>query len=793
MTRNYLIVAWRSLRRHASFSVLNVVGLAVGLACVVLIGLWVEDELSYDDFHPDADRTYRVLREFDLPELKATISNTPSALAPTLRADYPQVEAAVRIEVRDHTVEHLDRKRVESNTLYADPGFFDLFGFDVRRGAARLDAPNTVVLTPALAETYFPNGDPIGQSLTVNGTSMEVTGLVDAPPPNTHLDYSLVASLASRNPSPDNWGRNNWTTYVRLQPGTPEAAFESQLENVVRSRLSDDARQRSGDELPEDYHLQPVTGIHLGLGAPDDVGSEGSITYVSLFAALALFVLLLACINFMNLATARSAQRANEVGVRKALGAGRTQLAGQFLGESLLMTGLALVLALGICAVALPAFNDLAGKSIAASALVSVPHLAALIGLGLAVGILAGTYPAVVLSGYRPVSTLRTKSASTQGSPRLRQVLVVFQFTISIALIAGTAVVREQVTYMQSKGLGFQEENVLVVSDETRSLQGQMGAFKQEIEKQPGVQAATSGFSVPGRFFINSMWALDRPEAEAHNADYSYVGYDYVETLGLNVIAGRDFSRDHPADTTGVLLNEAAVKEFGFASPEAAVGEELKRGSVASPERFPILGVVENFHYESLHNEIYPLLLFHETIQPARYVAVRVAPGQTTAAIDAARSTWAQFSALPFTYSFLANDLAAQYRTEARLETLFATFAGLAILIACLGLFGLAAYAAQQRTKEIGIRKALGATARSIIALLSKDFLTLVAIAFVVATPVAYVGMQHWLQDFPYRIDLGVATFALAGALALTVAAVTVSTHAWRAATVDPARVLRSE
>jgi len=789
MIQNYLTVAWRSLRRHASFSVLNVVGLAVGLACVILIGLWVEDELSYDDVHPDPDRTYRVLREFNLPDLKSTISNTPSALAPTLRSDYPQVETAVRILVRDHTVEHADRTYVESNTLYADPGFFDLFGFDVRRGTARLDEPNTVLLTPALTDKYFPNEDPIGQSLTVNGAAMEVTGLVDAPPSNTHLDYSLVASLASRNPSPDNWGLNNWTTYVRLQPGTSAAAFEPRFEQMSRNRMSEEMRALSGDELPEDYHLQPITSIHLGLDAPDSVGSVGSITYVYLFSALALFVLLLACINFMNLATARSAQRANEVGVRKALGAGRPQLAGQFLGESLLMTAFALVLALGICAGALPAFNELAGKAIAPATLLSVPHLAALIGLGLVVGGLAGTYPAIVLSGYRPVTTLRTKSASTQGSPRLRQALVVFQFAISIALIAGTAVVHEQVTYMQSKGLGFQEENVLVVRDKTRSLQGQMDAFKQEVEEQAGVQAATSGFSVPGTFFINSMWSLDRPEAEAHNADYSYVGDDYVETLGLDVVAGRDFSRDYASDTTGVLLNEAAVQEFGFASPEAAVGEAFLSGST----RFPILGVVENFHYESLHNEIDPLLLFHEAMQPARYVAVRIAPGQTTTAIDAVRRTWTAFSELPFTYSFLANDLAAQYRAETRLESLFATFAGLAILIACLGLFGLAAYAAQQRTKEIGIRKALGATVSSIIGLLSTDFLKLVVLAFLVAAPAAYVGMQQWLQDFPYRTDLGVATFALAGAVALVVAALTVSTQAWRAARVDPARVLQSE
>lgn len=789
MIQNYLTVAWRTLRRRPGFSVLNVVGLAAGLACVILIGLWVEHELSYDDFHPDADRTYRVLREFNLPELKTTIPATPSALAPTLKANYPQVQRAVRVRGQDPLVERGTRTHVEENTLYADPGFFDLFGVEVQRGTARLGEPGTVLLTPALVEKYFPDTDPVGQTLRVNERAMEVTGIVDAPPSNTHLDYSLVASLVAQSPDPDEWGLNNWTTYVRLQPGTSEADFEAQFEELVRTYRSDQRLQQGDSGLPEDYHLQPIAGIHLGVGAPDSLGSEGSLTYVYLFSALALFVLLLACINFMNLSTARSAQRANEVGVRKAMGAGRSQLAGQFLGESFLVTALALVLAVGMCALLLPTFNDLAGTSIEQVALVDGAHLLAYGGLLLVVGVVAGMYPAFVLSGYRPIETLRARTSSSQGSPRVRQALVVFQFAISIALIAGTAIVHRQVEYVQSKGLGFQQEHVLVVHDETHALSGQRAAFKQELEAQTPVTAAASGFSVPGAFFVNTMWALDRPEAEAHNADYSFVGYDYAETLGLNVVAGRDFSRDHPSDTMAVVINEAAVAEFGFSSPQEAVGEAFTRG----PYTLSAIGVVQNFHYKSLREEIYPLILMHEALRTPRYVTVRVERGREAAAIDAVRSTWEDFSALPLDYSFLADDLAAQYEGEQRVETLFALFAGLAILIACLGLFGLAAYAAQQRTKEIGIRKALGATVSSIIGLLSRDFLTLVGIAFVVAAPVAYLGMQRWLQNFAYRIEPGFGLFALAGGLAVLVAALTVGYQAWRAARTDPATALRSE
>ena len=790
MLRNYLTVARRNLRRRLGFSVLNVIGLAAGLACVILIGLWVEDELSYDDFHPNAERTYRVLREFNLPELNTTIGYTPAALAPTLRANYPQVETVVRTRTQEQTVERDSRKHVEPNVLYADAGFFEILGFEVQRGTARLNEPGTVLLTPALAQKYFPNSEPVGQTLRVNDQEMTVTGIVPPPPSNTHLKYSLVASLATRSPSPDEWGVNNWRTYVWLQPGVSERNFEMKFEEVVRSHLSKDLLKKGGSELPEDFHLQPITGIHLGLGAPDSVGAKGNLTYVYLFGALAVFVLLLACINFMNLSTARASERANEVGVRRAMGAGRGQLAGQFLGEALIMTGLGLGLALGICALALPAFNDLAGTSIARAALVSGPHLGAYAGLLLVVGVVAGSYPAVALSGYQPVETLRARSTSSQGSSRLRQGLVVFQFAISIALIAATGVVNQQVGYLQSKGLGFDDDRLLVVHDETASLGGRLDAFEQELASRAGVEQVTSGSSLPGTLFWNSMWALDRPDAKRRNVNYSAVGPDYVETLGIEMAAGRSFSRDRPADTAAVLLNEAAAREYGFSSPEEAVGEAIQG---RSGEQLEIIGVTENFHYESLHKEIYPLLLFHESSWPSRYVAARVAPGQTASVVEAGRRTWAEFSALPFEYSFLADDLATQYEAERRMETLFVAFAGLAILIACLGLFGLAAYAAQQRMKEIGLRKALGATVTQIVGLLSREFLALVGIAFVVATPVAYVGMQRWLQDFAYRIEIGAGVFVLAGILAAFVAGLSVSYQAWSAAQTDPASVLRSE
>jgi len=800
MLRNYFKTALRTLRKRPGFTIINVLGLAVGIASCLLIGLWVQDELSYDDFHAGADRTYRVLKKFDMPNLKATIAHTPAGLQPVLETDYPQVETAIRVGTQSGVVEQGPQRAVESDVLFSDDGFFDVFSFSIRRGTARLDRPDTALLTPALVDKYFPNGNPIGQTVRYEGADLEVTGIVEAPPTNTHLDYTLVASLATLDVDASEWGENNWTTYVTLQPGTSSDAFSASLKEILRKNLALPAGVDTGDgALPQQFHLQPVTGIHLGVGAPSlEVGAgSGSLAYVYLFSALALFVLLLAGINFTNLATARGIERAKEVGVRKAVGGDRHQLAGQFLGESLLTTSLATILALGICALVVPAFNELAGKSIAQSALVTGPHLLAYVGLVLVVGSLSGSYPAFVLSRFAPSETLRSRATGGSGNSRLRQGLVVAQFAISITLIVATGVVHRQVSYMKSKGLGFDEKNVVAVdrirtlterSSGGTSLQDRLSTFKRELEEKTGIVEATSGYSLPGTFFVNSMWNLDRPDAEQHNFDYSYVGYDYVETLDVKMAAGRDFSRDFASDTAAVMVNEAGARELGL-SPEEAIGEVLMQGDMP----LNIIGVTENFHYESLHREINPLILLHERLRAPQYVAVRVEPGQMTAGLDAIRSTWAEFSNLPVEYSFLADDLAAEYQPETRLQQVVTSFAGLALFIACLGLLGLAAFVAQRRTKEIGIRKALGATVTGIVGLLSKDFLKLVGVAFVVAMPIAYVGLSHWLEDFAYRVELSPGVFLGAGAVAFGVAFLTVSYQAFRAARLDPTTTLRDE
>ncbi len=800
MLRNYLTIAYRNLKRRPGYAAINVLGLAVGLAACILIGLYVQDELSYDDFHERADRTYRVLREFDMPDLQTTIDGTPSALAPALEASVPAVEQAVRVARSSMVVQHETRQFAESGFVWADAGFFEVFSLPMLRGDAALARPGTVVLTEAMAAKYFPNETPAGQTLRVGEHVLEVTGVMADVPPNSHLEYiDFVGSLQTTPPEPT-WGLNNFSTYVVLAEGASKSEAAPHVAQVARANTMPDdpeAAEAQGNRFIP--HLQPITGIHLGQGVSVEIGSAGNVLYVYLFGALAVFILLLACINFMNLATARSAERAGEVGMRKALGARREQLAGQFLGESVLMSLGALVLALLLCRAALPLLNQLAGKSLVFGAIFGGWHVPALVGLAVGVGLIAGSYPAFVLSGFEPTRVLKGAAQGARGSRRLRRGLVVFQFAITITILVGTGVVYQQLSFMRSAGLGFNEEN-LVVIEQAQHLGDQAETFKQELRQLPGVEHVTSGFDMPGTRFINSMWRPATPGAQRQNLNYSFVGFDYVETLGIEMAAGRGFSRELASDSFAVVLNEAALNDFGWTAEEA-IGKEIERGfGDGGPYDYTVIGVAEDFHYESLHAEVYPAALFGP-LRTQRYVAARVTPGDpgsspgqaVAGALEGIRSTWGRFSELPLSYSFLADDLAAQYRAEERLASVFGLFAGLAILIACLGLFGLAAYTAQRRTKEIGVRKVLGASVPSIVALLSKDFLKLVGIAFVIAAPVAYWAMSTWLEVFAYRIEIGAGVFLLAGLLALVIALLAVSSHALRAARANPTEALRSE
>jgi putative ABC transport system permease protein len=794
MFRNYLKTTVRALQRRKSYALLNVAGLAVGLAAVILIGLWVQDELSYDDFHEKSDRTYRVLREFNIPDLKGTISGTPPLLAPTLRTDASAVEQAVRIYDAPSTIEHGARTFVEPGFIYAEDGFFEMFSFEMLRGEAALEQPGTVVLTEAMAQKYFSGENPIGQTITNDSNELKVTGVMENVPANSHFDFTFVGSLETLG-LPESWGRNSMSTYLTLTKGTTREEAATQVDDIVLANTGKKEAPEGGAPLRSFIpHLQPLTGIHLGQGITEaeigsgQVSAGGSMSYVWLFGALAGFVLLLACINFTNLATARSAERAGEVGMRKALGAQREQLAGQFLGEALLLSSAATLLALLLARAGVPLLNALSGKELALGPMLASPWALALPALALAVGLAAGAWPAFVLSAPQPAEVLRGTFSRGKGGRRFRQGLVVFQFVVSIALIAATAVVYEQLGFMQSKGLGFEEENVVVI-EQAGELEDERDAFTQELAQLPGVERVAGAFSVPGKRFTNSMWRPATPGAEQQNLNYSWADFGFFETMEIEMKAGRSFSASRASDSLGVVLNEAALTDYGWTAEEA-LGKQIQQGD-DTPRT--VIGVAENFHYEPLHEEIYPMALFGPTRAP-RFVAVRLSPQADAAGtLSQIGATWEQFSDLPLDYSFLADDLAAQYEAEQRLARVLAAGALLAVLVACLGLFGLAAFTAERRTKEIAVRKALGASVTSIVGLLSKDFLKLVAVGFALAVPLAWYGMRQWLSSFAYHAELGPFVFVAAGALALLVALATVSWQALRAARLNPADALRDE
>ncbi len=777
---NYIKIAWRNLVHRIGYSSINVVGLSVGIASCLLIALYVQYELSYDSFHESPDRTYRVLREFQLPDLEATISTTPPALAPTAKENFPAVEEAVRVQSASLTIEYADKKFVESSFLDVEEGFFEIFNFPLIKGEAALNRPNTILITERAASKYFGNENPVGKTLKVARRDLEVTGVLKNPPGNTHLQFDFIASLWEHELY---WGRNNYTSYFLLREGTDKEEFTNQLAELISQNVDPEGTEAGNSFIP---HLQPVKDIYLGQGVQVDIGSEGNIQYLYLFIALAIFIVILACINFMNLATARSMERAREVGVRKTLGGNRIQIAFQFLGESLLMAIIASLLAILICKLTLPFLNAIAESSITFGFLLTPGNLLGILTLTLLTGLIAGLYPAFILSNFQPSKVLKGTSFAGQGS-LLRKSLVVFQFTISIALLAGTGIIYKQVHFMKSNGLGFSPENVILV-EQAQFLGNQRSTFKGELERISGIELVSSGFSVPGSFFINSMWQTDISGTDAYNLDYSFVDFDYLETLELELVAGRSFSAAFPADTFNVILNESAVKDFGW-TPDEAVNHKLIQGQ----REYDVIGVVKDFNYRSLHAEIYPLALFGPRRFP-RYIVARVTEeASLPQIIENIDSEWKNLSSLPLEYSFLADDLQAQYEAEDNLMQVFSVFAGLAIFIGCLGLLGLAAFMVAKRTKEIGVRKVLGATSTQVVRLISTDLIRLVTIGFFVAIPLSWFLMSQWLKDFAYRTEISWWIFLLAGLIALTISLLTVSGQALRAAYMNPVNSLKSE
>ena len=718
--------------------------------------------------------------------------------APQVEEAFPEIEAAVRFREGALLLERGMQRFVETDLYYADPSVFDVFSLDLLRGDAEtaLDAPYTMIVTPELARKYFGDEDPLGETLEADGQSYTITGLFEKEPKNAHLRYDALVSMSTIE-DPESilfteWPALSMYTYVLLQEGASVEALTAKFPPFLAEHAGSTLREM-GAEM--DLVMEPITDIYLHSERLYSPGGSANLGTIYVFAFIAFFILLIACVNFMNLATARSAERAREVGVRKVVGAQRGGLVAQFLIESVVLTVLATAVALVLAELAFPLFESLAGKTLSRAMLTEPTFLLALLGVAVLVGLLAGSYPAFALSSFKPITVLKGTFQTSRQGALLRKGLVVFQFGISVALIAGTAVVSSQLSYLQRQDLGFDGAQTLTIDFmRDAQVQRQLETVKARFEQHPDVVSATASLNIPGKHGGVRVTStdIDLGNGETRQAAITVhpVDFDFLSQFGIEVVAGRVFDRDRASDSTSaMILNEAAISHLGFASPEAALGKPFEQGDRTGE----IIGVVRDYHFRSLRQEVDPVSLVIDPDE-MRHLSLRLQSADMMQTVDEIEGIWREMVPhRPFEYAFVSDIFDAQYEAERRFGQLFGVFAGLAILIACLGLFGLASFTIQQRTKEIGVRKVMGASVPEIVALLSKDFAKLVAVAFVAASPLIYVVMNRWLMGFAYRTSIGADVFLFAGAVALVIALVTVSYQSIRAASANPIEALRYE
>lgn len=811
MFKNYIKVAWRNLVKNRVFSLINITGLATGLACFILIAIYVLDELSYDKFYQNVERIYRINSDVRFGGTDLNMPVTSDMMGAVLRKDYPQVEQYTRVFTFSGS--KMVRKGSEfineSNVAHVDSTFFDVFQLKPVAGHIKtaLNEPNTVVLTASTAKKYFGTEQAVGKTIETNDnnqTLYKVTGVIEDMPQNSHFGFDFLFSMDNVEYGWGSFLSHNFYTYLLLKKGTDTKAFENKFEEYITNYVVPQARQimniQSMDEFRKagnslQYSIIPVADIHLKSDRSFEIRPGGNIQYVYIFSGVALFILLIACINFMNLTTARSANRAKEVGIRKVLGTHRRELVSQFLSESTLMAFLSLVIALVISSLVLPLFNEVSGKSMTLGNLFSPLFLPLLIALPLVVGLLAGSYPAFYLSAFQPIQVLKGKLNRGAKGGLLRSVLVTVQFVTTIILIIGTMVIYKQLGYIQTKNLGFNKNQVLVVND-TYTLDNNLDAFRNEMLRVPGVlSATTSGFLPVSSSSRNDNTFSKEAVMDAKNGFNMQrwtIDENYMGTMGMEVIKGRNFSRSFPSDSSATLINETAAKVLGYDDPVGKKLYTISNVETGEVQAFNIIGVVKNFHFESLKQNIGPLCFVYG--RSTYLTSFKVTAANIPSLLKQAEAKWKSMaSGKPFSYRFLDDSFDEMYRSEQRVGKIAFVFSLLAILIACLGLFGLVTFIAEQRAKEIGIRKVLGASVRGIVHLLSKDFIRLVLIAFAIAAPAAWFFMHQWLQDFAYRIQLSWWVFAAAGLIALAIAVLTLSVQAVRAALDNPVKNLRTE
>lgn len=810
MFRNYLKIALRNLWKQKTFSAITLIGLAVGLCCFLLISMYVLDELSFDRYNQKAERIYRINSDILFGGNSLRLPVTSDMMGATLKKDYPQVEEYIRIYASSGS--KLVKKGAEfineARVAHADSTFFNVFTLPAVYGDTRtaLHEPNTVVVTEKTAIKYFGKTDVVGKGLETNDTKngvYKITAVIKDMPQNSHFNFDLIFSMKNVNYQWGQYMSHNFHTYLLLKEGANSKAFEKNFAQYIDKYVMPGAKQymqlnsmaefeKAGNKL--EYSLIPLTKIHLYSDRPFELAPLGNIQYVYIFSAVALFILLIACINFMNLTTARSANRAREVGIRKVLGTERKNLVKQFLTESTVMALLSLFISLAIAYFVLPLFNDVSGKSMVMGSLLSRLTLPLLIALPFVVGLMAGSYPAFFLSAFRPIEVLKGRLKSGGRSGGLRSLLVVFQFATSIILIIGTIVIYRQLHYIQTRNLGFNKDQVLVI-DNAYALGNNVDAFKNDVLQMRGIISGTlSGYLPVTNSSRNDNTFSKEAVMDTKNGISMQnwtVDYDYLQTMGMQLVKGRNFSKEYGTDSLAIVINEKTAAILGYDDP---VGKRIyqQNNQGEPPLIYTIIGVVKNFNYESLKQSIGPLAFFLG--KSTGLASFKVKPDNIPSMIEGIESKWKAMAAgMPFSYRFLDDSFSEMYRSEQRAGKIALTFSVLGILIACLGLFGLSAFVAEQRVKEIGIRKILGASVSGLVGLLSKDFVKLILIAFVIAAPIAWYFMNGWLQDFEYRIRLNWTIFLAAGLATLLIAVITISLQAIKAAVANPVKNLRTE
>lgn len=803
MIRNYFKIAWRNLVRNKTFSFINVFGLTVGLTCFLLIAAFVYDELSYDRYAKESDNMYRVALHLDQNGGTTDFPLVDAAVGRGIKENFPEVKSFTRYAGRGQWYfQYNTRKFKEEKVAFLDSNFLSTFSIPLTEGnqLTAMQEPNSIILSKETAVKYFDKEPALGKLLTAFDKTYKVTGVFDQLPGNSHFHFNMAMSMASMGSRNETWSNVSHYTYITLQPGADPKKLEAKFPQLVAKYVVPEIQQDMGVSLAEAqksvntfrFFLQPLADIHLHSNTPMELEAAGDINYLYIFGALALFIMLLACVNFTNLSTASAARRAREVGIRKVMGSFKSQLILQFLAESILLSILALAFALIAVYLLLPAFNHLSGKQISIAFFFQASILASAFGVSLLTGVLAGLYPSLVLSSFAPIKVLKGRLASQPRGHLLRSGLVVFQFVISTALIISTLIVYRQLNFMQNQKLGYNKEQVLIIQDTDAGLGSNEAAFKQKLLQDPRVVNATLSWSVPASNQMNGTQIYVKPEKEGDprqeiQSSIFRIDYDYIPTLGMKMIAGRNFSPDHPSDSSGVLVNQTAVKDLGIKGNP--IGRTILRSGRGE---FTIVGVVEDFHTTTARQKIAPLMMLMDRNNGSLLVKIKTTDMKDFVA--STKTAWESFSpSTPFSYSFLDEKFAALYVAEEKSGQLFTVFAIVSILIACMGLFGLVAFTVEQRTREIGIRKVMGASIQQVLMLVSKEFLYLVGIALVVAIPASWWVMTQWLEDFAYRTTINAGVFVLAGFIALAIAAVTISFQAIKAALMNPVKSLRSE